>query len=347
MGLDYYPFGQTMPGRNWISTVGGYRYSHNGHEKENEIFEGAQSAEFWMYDSRLGRRWERDPIVKPWESPYATFANNPIYYSDPLGLDAIGQKEANAGKGKVGDTYTDNNGRTFENKGGFEGWQEKVGSESQAASSLQSNPTSPENLRAITNYGSGSNIERTESHAEFTVQSVSGGGGFSVGVEGTFKEFNFGSNYHTKNFLYPNEQFGIWELDGKGGTVGAGVSLKFGTGVLFDPDPWKPYSQQVMDINDFDIEGTVGLLTMSSTNQVDFEVNRLQYNMLGVSFGAKFKYESPIPFEVGAGFSGIVYTNLKPATIRDSMRTSAAFPNHPISKAFNARLATLKSKFLD
>ncbi len=87
MNLDYYPFGQTMPGRNWISSVGGYRYSHNGHEKENEIFEGAQSAEYWMYDSRLGRRWEQDPVVKEYESPYATFGNNPIYYSDPLGLD--------------------------------------------------------------------------------------------------------------------------------------------------------------------------------------------------------------------------------------------------------------------
>jgi RHS repeat-associated protein len=88
MGLDYYPFGQTMPGRNWTSSVGGYRYSHNGHEKENEIFEGAQSAEYWMYDSRIGRRWERDPIVKPWESPYATFGNNPIKYNDVKGLTA-------------------------------------------------------------------------------------------------------------------------------------------------------------------------------------------------------------------------------------------------------------------
>ncbi len=87
MGLDYYPFGMTMPGRNWISSVGGYRYSHNGHEKENEIFEGAQSAEFWMYDSRLGRRWEMDPLAYEYQSPYAAFNNNPIVYADPLGLE--------------------------------------------------------------------------------------------------------------------------------------------------------------------------------------------------------------------------------------------------------------------
>ncbi len=40
-----------------------------------------------MYDSRIGRRWERDPVVKEWESPYAAFKNNPIQFADPLGLD--------------------------------------------------------------------------------------------------------------------------------------------------------------------------------------------------------------------------------------------------------------------
>ncbi len=85
-----------MPGRTW--NAASYRYSHNGHEKEDEIFNGAQSAEFWMYDSRVMRRWERDPVVKPWESPYAVFGNNPIYYSDPLGLDATTDYKDKNGK---------------------------------------------------------------------------------------------------------------------------------------------------------------------------------------------------------------------------------------------------------
>jgi len=83
---DYYPFGMVMPGRNWVSDA--YRYGHNGQEKEDEIAKGINSAEYWMYDSRLGRRWETDPIVKPWESPYATFSENPIFYSDPTGENA-------------------------------------------------------------------------------------------------------------------------------------------------------------------------------------------------------------------------------------------------------------------
>ena len=75
-----------MPGRTWIGAAGGYRYSHNGHEKEDEIFNGAQSAEYWMYDSRILRRWELDPLVDDDQSPYACFYGNPIYFADPLGL---------------------------------------------------------------------------------------------------------------------------------------------------------------------------------------------------------------------------------------------------------------------
>ena len=40
---------------------------------------------FWEYDSRLGRRWNLDPIQLESESPYACFGNNPILYSDPNG----------------------------------------------------------------------------------------------------------------------------------------------------------------------------------------------------------------------------------------------------------------------
>ena len=36
------------------------------------------------------RRWNRDLIVKSWESTYATFSNNPIYFIDSHGLTASG-----------------------------------------------------------------------------------------------------------------------------------------------------------------------------------------------------------------------------------------------------------------
>jgi hypothetical protein len=82
---------------NENNCTGAYRYGHNGQEKDDEIFEGAYTAEFWEYDSRTLRRWEKDPIVKPWESPYATFSGNPVFFSDPDGLDSKDPKE-NSGK---------------------------------------------------------------------------------------------------------------------------------------------------------------------------------------------------------------------------------------------------------
>lgn len=47
------------------------------------------TAQFWQYDSRLGRRWNTDPVVKVHESSYATFANNPMWFVDPLGSDTV------------------------------------------------------------------------------------------------------------------------------------------------------------------------------------------------------------------------------------------------------------------
>ncbi len=68
---------------------GEYRYGMNTQEKDNEVYgEGnSYSAEYWQYDARLGRRWNVDPVVKVHESPYATFANNPIWFVDPSGAD--------------------------------------------------------------------------------------------------------------------------------------------------------------------------------------------------------------------------------------------------------------------
>lgn len=63
-----------------------YRYGYNTQEKVEELGEGHTTALFWEYDSRLGRRWNIDPVIRPWESSYACFSNNPNYFVDPLGL---------------------------------------------------------------------------------------------------------------------------------------------------------------------------------------------------------------------------------------------------------------------
>ena len=82
---DYYLFGMPMPSRT--SPGNGYRYGFNGQEKENEIYgEGnTYSAEYWMYDSRLGRRWNLDPVDQISISNYAVLSNSPIINIDPNG----------------------------------------------------------------------------------------------------------------------------------------------------------------------------------------------------------------------------------------------------------------------
>ena len=68
----------------------GYRFGVNGQEKDNEVtgIEGSHNtAEYWMYDTRLGRRWNVDPenSSTPSWSPYKAFNNNPLLYIDPNG----------------------------------------------------------------------------------------------------------------------------------------------------------------------------------------------------------------------------------------------------------------------
>ena len=94
---DYYPYGMLMPNRNGSVSV--YRYGFQGQEMDDEVSGKGNSytAEFWQYDSRLGRRWNIDPVVKPHESPYAAFANNPIWFIDPSGADSSLYDKSNGG----------------------------------------------------------------------------------------------------------------------------------------------------------------------------------------------------------------------------------------------------------
>ena len=81
----------TYPPKSPRSANGGYRYFFNGQEGDNEVLgKGVSlSAEFWQYDTRLGRRWNVDPVFKEYESPYACFAGNPVIQVDPNGEEPI------------------------------------------------------------------------------------------------------------------------------------------------------------------------------------------------------------------------------------------------------------------
>ena len=90
-----------MPKRHPASEQ--YRFGFGTQEQDKEIHGDGNSytAMYWQYDPRLGKRWNVDPMVFPWQSSYAVFNNNPIVYVDPWGLFAT-RKEARQHKGDNG-----------------------------------------------------------------------------------------------------------------------------------------------------------------------------------------------------------------------------------------------------
>ena len=88
-GNDYYPFGMLVPNRNYSSPS--YRYGFNGMEADDELkgSKNSYTAEFWEYDPKIIRKWNIDPVVKGYESPYVPFRNNPILFTDTDGLNGI------------------------------------------------------------------------------------------------------------------------------------------------------------------------------------------------------------------------------------------------------------------
>ncbi len=140
--LTGYSFGSIMPGRNYQSSSG-YRYGFNGQEHEDEIagIGNINTAEFWEYDTRLGRRWNGDPVVKPWESVYVCFGNNPIWFIDPSGRDTtFSDKQAQTDfnkafdmtKNKIGDA----NNRISKAKDKLENgnWFQRIGQKNKLSS---------------------------------------------------------------------------------------------------------------------------------------------------------------------------------------------------------------------
>ena len=63
-----------------------YRFGFNGQMKTNEIagIGNHTTALFGEFDTRTGRRWNRDPKPQIGISDYAVNSNNTIWASDPL-----------------------------------------------------------------------------------------------------------------------------------------------------------------------------------------------------------------------------------------------------------------------
>jgi hypothetical protein len=81
------------------------------------------SAEYWEYDPRTARRYNTDPIRKPWISPYSTFDNSPIALSDVNGDDPSPTDGDGGGDGdkdgKGGNTVNSGESGKPNNSGGY------------------------------------------------------------------------------------------------------------------------------------------------------------------------------------------------------------------------------------
>ena len=112
----YYPGGSIEAGRMMNSSA--YRFGQNTQEADMEIsgtWGTHYTAEFWEYDARLMRRWNVDPVLKEWESPYLCFSGNPIWYSDPAG-DNAGHWLTRSGKDLGDDGRSDDNAYVVEDE---------------------------------------------------------------------------------------------------------------------------------------------------------------------------------------------------------------------------------------
>lgn len=89
---EYYPFGMSMPGRSYTSSLE-YRYGLNGMEKNSEFNLSKDCYDFGsrIYDARLGRWLSIDPLYSKYTdiSPYAYAANSPLYFIDIDGEDIV------------------------------------------------------------------------------------------------------------------------------------------------------------------------------------------------------------------------------------------------------------------
>ena len=94
-------------GRTYTIQTGSYRFGFNTQEKVDEVSGDGNhnTAMFWEYDTRLGRRWNVDPKGEdyPWQSPYSVFNNNPVSFVDEEGLEGddpnpVVGKNKNTGK---------------------------------------------------------------------------------------------------------------------------------------------------------------------------------------------------------------------------------------------------------
>lgn len=90
---NYYSYGSLQHDRHW--NTASYRFGFNGQERDDNILGvgNLNTAKYWEYDTRLGRRWNLDPVTQYSFSNYSVLGCNPITHVDPQGNDWYKSKD--------------------------------------------------------------------------------------------------------------------------------------------------------------------------------------------------------------------------------------------------------------
>ncbi len=196
------------------------------------------TAEYWEYDSRVGRRWNNDPLVYEWQSPYACFNNNPICFADPTGLEGEDVKKGDGNKKpgtpvtKEGSAISNGDGSVSGNKDGtICGYCGENGQHIYGLPPSAEESTKPSESPRISENGG---------------EQSGGGGGFSKGGSGGTQispNFSGGIGKDFGSKLNKNDESGEWVARSKELTFGAGLFanvIKEGSIAASDFTPRKP-----------------------------------------------------------------------------------------------------------
>jgi len=104
---NYYPFGLKQNGYNFnISSNGNtlaQQWKYNGTELNEDISINLYEMDMRQYDPAIARWTALDPVIHFNYSPYQAFDNNPVFWSDPSGANAVyNWKGPNKGKYTIG-----------------------------------------------------------------------------------------------------------------------------------------------------------------------------------------------------------------------------------------------------
>ncbi|WP_298507489.1 RHS repeat-associated core domain-containing protein [uncultured Kordia sp.] len=112
------PFGLKHKGYNNQITGRDHNYGYNGIEESAELGLNVLEMDMRQYDPAIARWIVIDPVTHFDYSPYQAFDNNPIYWADPSGADAVDFATDLFNRSQNGTTWTNNNDGTFSDGNG-------------------------------------------------------------------------------------------------------------------------------------------------------------------------------------------------------------------------------------